>query len=328
CLNAGNPACTISTATDVMGYHTLSDIPNYWAYAQQYVLDDHMFESVHSWSFPSHLYLVSAWAANCAAPANPMSCQGSADPRNRTLAHPTPFGWTDITFLLRAHGVSWSWYLDHGAQSLAGRGTALGTAGVPKIWNVLPGFTDVHSDHQTSNIADLSAYFAAAQAGTLPAVSWVIPDGADSEHPPSRVSVGQAFVTSVVNAAMQSPDWDSTAIFLTWDDWGGFYDHVVPPTADALGYGIRVPALVISPYAKVGYVDHQTLSFDAYLKFIEDDFLGGARLDPRTDGRPDPRPDVRENSPLLGNLTADFNFTQAPRAPLLLPTMPATTLIP
>ena len=88
------------------------------------------------------------------------------------------------------------------------------------------------------------------------------------------------------------------------------------------GYGLRVPGLVISPYAKSGYVDHQTLSFDAYVKFIEDDFLKGQRLDPSTDGRPDPRPDVRENAAILGNLTSDFNFTQKPRKPLILPTYP------
>ncbi len=83
---------------------------------------------------------------------------------------------------------------------------------------------------------------------------------------------------------MQGPDWDSTAIFLAWDDWGGFYDHVVPPTVDANGYGLRVPGLVITPYAKHGYIDHQVLSFDAYVKFIEDDFLGRAAARPE-DGR-------------------------------------------
>jgi hypothetical protein len=82
----------------------------------------------------------------------------------------------------------------------------------------------------------------------------------------------------------------------------------VPPTVDKNGYGLRVPGLVISPYAKRGFVDHQTLSFDAYVKFIEDDFLKGRRLDPRTDGRPDPRPDVRERAPQLGNLVRDFDF--------------------
>jgi phospholipase C len=122
---------------------------------------------------------------------------------------------------------------------------------------------------------------------------------------------------------MRGPDWDSTAIFLAWDDWGGFYDSVTPPTADANGYGLRVASLVISPYARRGYVDHQVLSFDAYNKFIEDDFLGGARLNPVTDGRPDPRPDVRESLPVLGNLAADFDFTQPPRQPVLLATHPA-----
>jgi phospholipase C len=123
---------------------------------------------------------------------------------------------------------------------------------------------------------------------------------------------------------MKSPDWSSTAIFLQWDDWGGFYDNVVPPKVDQEGYGLRVPALVISPYAKQGYIDSQTLSSDAYLKFIEDDFLGGARLNPKTDGRPDPRPDVREDEAILGNMVSDFNFNQQPRAPVLLATNPPT----
>jgi len=131
-------------------------------------------------------------------------------------------------------------------------------------------------------------------------------------------------VTSIINAAMRSPDWDSTAIFLSWDDWGGFYDHVAPPAVDQNGYGLRVPGLVISPYARRGYIDHQVLSSDAYLKFIEDDFLGGDRLNPATDGRPDPRPDVREDEPILGTLDQDFDFSQLPRPPVLLATNPPT----
>ncbi len=118
---------------------------------------------------------------------------------------------------------------------------------------------------------------------------------------------------------MQGPDWNSTAIFLSWDDWGGFYDHVAPPNVDENGYGLRVPGIVISPYAKRGYIDHQTLSHDAYVKFIEDDFLGGQRLDPKTDGRPDPRPTVRENATQLGNVANDFDFSQTPRVPMVLP---------
>jgi hypothetical protein len=147
-----------------------------------------------------------------------------------------------------------------------------------------------------------------------------------SEHPPWSVSAGQSFVTSLINAVMRSPDWSSTAIFLTWDDWGGFYDHVVPPKVDQNGYGLRVPGIVISPYAKAGYIDHQILSFDAYAAFIEDDFLNGQRLDPSTDGRPDPRPDVREQASALGDLAADFDFSQSPRPPIILSVHPATTL--
>ena len=193
----------------------------------------------------------------------------------------------------------------------------------PGIWNPLPDFTDVQRDDQLGNIQPLDNFYAAAKNGTLPAVSWIDPNGTVSEHPPALVSDGQAYVTGLVNAIMQSPDWDSTAIFLSWDDWGGFYDHVIPPVVDQQGYGLRVPGIVISPYAKQGLIDHQILSHDAYNKFIEDDFLGGARLDPATDGRPDPRPDVREVNPILGNLVTDFDFTQTLRPPMLLPVHPA-----
>jgi phospholipase C len=193
---------------------------------------------------------------------------------------------------------------------------------VPQIWNPLPYFDTVKQDDQLDNIQDVSNFYEAAKDGTLPAISWVVPNGKDSEHPPGLVSDGQAYVTSLINAIMQGPNWDSTAIFLAWDDWGGFYDHLQPPEVDENGYGLRVPGLVISPYAKQGYIDHQTLSFDAYVKFIEDVFLGGQRIDPQTDGRPDPRPNVRENAPQLGELMEDFDFSQAPRLPVVLPTYP------
>jgi phospholipase C len=141
-----------------------------------------------------------------------------------------------------------------------------------------------------------------------------------SEHPASAgtIAAGQAYVTELVNAVMSGPDWESSAIFITWDDWGGFYDHVAPTVVDDMGYGIRVPGIMISPYAQRGYIDHQTLSFDAYLKLIEDRFLGGERLDPATLGRPDSRPSVREEAEVLGDLAAEFDFTQDPRPPLIL----------
>ena len=365
CLIPTNPACTNSSTPDVMGYHNGSDLPNYWAYAKNFVLQDHMFESVHSWSFPSHLYLISGWSATCSIPNDPMSCSSQTDPVLASPKNPTPYAWTELTWLLHHYHVSWGWYLDNGSMPLGrkspkggvGRkspGFTLGEqlqpqvkkktsarantkpaglagrnqfAGVPKIWNVLPGFNDLYEDNQQSNVQSQSNFFSQAKSGTLPQVSWLLPDAYDSEHPPALVSVGQSYVTSIVNAVMRSPDWKSSAIFITWDDWGGFYDQVVPPQVDGLGYGIRVPALVISPYAKRGFIDHQTLSFDAYLKFIEDDFMNGARLSPKTDGRPDSRPDVRENIKVLGNLVNDFNFSQTPRRPIILSVDPKTTLV-
>lgn len=317
------------SAGRVMGYHTQSDIPNYWAYAKHFVLQDHMFEPVPSYSLPSHLYMVSGWSAKCSAPPNPQSCVGDVVRKRPKPAVETPYSWTDLTWLLNRHHVSWAYYLDGGpstpkALRRAGARTA---RGVPPIWSVLPKFADVHEDGQLGNVRPLDAFYAAAKAGSLPAVSWIAPNFRDSEHPPALVSTGQTYVTHLINSIMQSPNWDSTAIFLAWDDWGGFYDHVAPPRVDALGYGIRVPGLVISPYARSGMVDHQTLSFDAYLKFIEDDFMNGARLNPKTDGRSDPRPDVREDAPILGNLVRDFDFAQRRRPPFVLTDQPKTTLI-
>jgi phospholipase C len=129
-------------------------------------------------------------------------------------------------------------------------------------------------------------------------------------------------VTRLINAVGQSDYWESTATFLTWDDWGGFYDHVEPPRVDVNGYGLRVPGMLISAWAKPGFIDHQTLTFDAYLRLIEDLFLAGARLDPETMSRPDPRPTVREEVDILGNLRKEFDFSQDPLPPLILDPTP------
>src|SRR5579863_3163118 len=329
CSVTNNPICSGTNPTDVMGYHDAREIPNYWSYAQHFVLQDHMFEPDASWSLPAHLFMVSAWSANCKS-SDPSSCVNNiSGPVNikKANSYSADYAWTDLTYLLYKNKVSWAYYLDQGAQPDCEDDAMMCTpkaqsVKVPGIWNPLPEFDTVKQDGQLGNIQDISNFSTAAKNGTLPAVSWVVPNSTNSEHPPALVSTGESYVTSLINAAMQGPDWNSTAIFLAWDDWGGFYDHVVPPSVDQNGYGLRVPALVISPYARQGYIDHQTLSFDAYLKFIEDDFLCGQRLDPKTDGRPDPRPTVRENVAILGNLVSDFDFKQTPRAPLLLPVNP------
>jgi len=313
---------------DVMGYHDRNELPNYWAYADNYVLHDKMFEPNASWSLPAHLFLVSEWSAICTRAGDPTSCTNALDkpalPMDFGAQVPPDYPWTDLTYLLHKSHVSWAYYIMAGLEPDTEDGSMNGpqrnqNAHTPGIWNPLPHFDTVNADGELGNIAPLKNFFAAAKNGTLPSVVWICPAQPYSEHPPALVSRGQAYVTALVNAVMQSPDWNSSAIFLAWDDWGGFYDHVVPPRVDENGYGLRVPSMVISPYARKGFVDHQTLSFDAFVKFIEDDFLGGSRLDPRTDGRPDPRPDVRENEPLLGDLRNDFDFSQPPRAPLVLP---------
>jgi phospholipase C len=330
------PGCSFapSTPADVMGYHDARELPNYWSWAKHYVLQDHMFQSDTSWSMPAHLYLVSGWSAMCSRKGDPMSCRNAVqapgsppgEPQNTTGAAPD-YAWTDLTYLLHQHHVSWRYYVFNGTQPDCDDNAMFckavpQNAKTPGIWNPLPWFDTVRDDKQTANVAPLRDFLAAAKKGTLPAVSWVTPTQRVSDHPPALISNGQTYVTGLVDRLMKSPDWSSTAIFLAWDDWGGFYDHVRPPKVDAQGYGLRVPALVISPYAKHGYVDHHILSFDAYLKFIEDDFLGGARIDPETDGRPDSRPDVRENARVLGDLRRDFDFSQTPRKPVLLPLHP------
>jgi phospholipase C len=269
--------------------------------------------------------MVSGWSAACPNPTDRWTCHGQnilRDPEPAERNH-VAYPWTDITWLLHRYHVSWRYYVAPGTQPDCDLGQWLcapkpQAVTTPEIWNPLPDFQDVRHDHQIGDIQSTNAFRRAAKTGHLPSVSWVVPNGRESEHPPASIAVGQAYVTRLVNDVMRGPEWRSTAIFLAWDDWGGFYDHVVPPHVDGLGYGFRVPGLVISPYAKRGFVDHQTLSFDAYLKFIEDDFLGGARLDPSTDGRPDPRRHVREDARILGNLVRDFDFSQNPRPPTRL----------
>jgi phospholipase C len=249
-----------------------------------------------------------------------MSCRSNLDNFDHIGTGARDWAWTDITYLMHRAHVSWSYYVNGGSEPDCADGEMTcparrQTARTPSIWNPLRDFKTVHDDGEADHVQDVSNFFAAAKAGKLPAVSWIAPDQSVSEHPPALVSTGQEYVVNLVRAIASSKDWYSSAIFVTWDDWGGFYDHVPPPRVDANGYGLRVPALVIGPYARRGVVDHQTLSFDAYLKFIEDVFLNHRRIDPRSDGRADPRPTVRERVRVLGDLARDFDFSQAPAPP-------------
>jgi phospholipase C len=335
CGDPNAPNC--GGTVEVMGYHDGRELRNYWKYAHDFVLQDRLFEQNASWSLPQHLFMVSGWSAWCKQIGNPMSCVNelespeyppdfrSSNPRFRAPGPGRPdYAWTDLTYLLHAHHVSWAYYVMRGnepdcANGQEDCGPVQQKANTPGIWNPLPFFDTVKRDGELGNIRDLRDFYAAAANGTLPSVVWITPAAPYSEHPPALVSRGQAYVTGLINALMRGPGWKSTAIFVSWDDWGGFYDHVVPPHVDENGYGLRVPGIVISPYSRRGFIDHQTLSHDAYIKFIEDDFLTGQRIDPQTDGRPDQRPTVRENVSILGDLRKDFDFRQGPRAPEVLP---------
>ncbi len=293
-----------------------------------------MFAPTDGWTLPAHLFLVSGWSAYCYDPADPMSCISNVDLKEESqrfeYGEDPIYAWTDITWLLDRGGVSWGYYVAPGTCSFPPcNGQAIdGPDGATTATrNPLPGFATLYETGQQDHILDYEDFERSAERGTLPSVSWVVPGDGVSEHPQSSrgVAAGMAHVTRIVNSVMRGPDWDSSAIFITWDDWGGFYDHVLPPLADENGYGLRVPALLVSPYARRGYIDHQTLTFDAYLKLIEDRFLGGQRLDPATDGRPDSRPVVREQLPLLGDLALAFDFDRSPSEPLILDPTPGRT---
>jgi phospholipase C len=343
CILPHDPVCTLPDAgTEATGYHDQHEIPNYWDYAKQFVLQDHMYEPAPSYTLPAHLYLVSAWSATCNKAGDPMSCATDMTAPGGVAGVPNAkqYAWTDITWLFKRGGVSWNYYVSPGTipdcqdEAAAYCVPVEQKVGSQSIFNPLPEFSDVQSTGQLDKIQTADNFIDAAQAGTLPDISWVVPSNTNSDHPDALVSRGQSWVSTLVNAVMTGPDWDTSAIFVVWDDWGGFYDHSVPPTksdlgipasADDPGYGIRVAAMVISPFAKQGFIDHQVYSFDAYLKFMEDVFLSGQRLDPLTDGRPDSRPDVRENfvpGDLADPVNGPFDFSQSPRAPYLLPVYP------
>jgi phospholipase C len=278
---------------DVLGWHDYREIPNYWDYAKLYVLQDRLFESITSYSLPAHLYMLAAQSGGYTGAAG--------------QARPSSYSFPEITLLLGSGKIDWKYYVNRGLAAGAADG---GEADQDvdettyTFWNPLPAFPSVKNDAtQFSRLTDATQFYIDAQNGTLPQVSWVIPNSTLSEHPPASVATGMAYVTGLVNAVMSSPEWNTTAIFIAWDDWGGFYDHVDPPTVDQYGLGIRVPGLVISPYARQGYVDHKTYSFESWLKIVEERF----GVIPMTG---------RDNT--ANDMTDAFDFTQQPRPPVLL----------
>jgi phospholipase C len=225
--------------------------------------------------------------------------------------YPTTYNFPEITELLASGKIDWKYYVTSGKLPDTEDAHVVGSKEQEEqnpdkytLWNPLPAFPKVQDNPALrSRLQGTGQFYKDAKDGKLPQVSWVIPSGAVSEHPPAGVKEGMAYVTGLVNTVMEGPDWDTTAIFISWDDWGGFYDHVPPPQVDQYGLGIRVPGLVISPYARQNYIDHNTYSFESWLKIVEERF----DVHPMT---------ARDTNAL--DMTAAFDFSQKPRQPVIL----------
>ena len=249
-------------------YTQQGDIAQYWQMASQFVLADRMFQSNCGPSFPAHLMLIDGQMGFNDNPTRPWGCD------NTTWTGPSIcYGYQTMGDLLDSAHLSWRYYADGGT---GGKNPASNIS----IWNAYQAIRHIRfgADWTSGDIAGTDQFFADAKAGALPAVSWVVPTGQNSDHPGSgpfgtkNVDTGPAWVSSLVDAIGTSTDWPTTAIFITWDDWGGWYDHVVPPQIDSNGLGFRVPLIVLSPYAKPGYVSHVQHEFGSILHFTESTF--------------------------------------------------------
>ncbi len=282
-------------------------MPNYWSYADNFVLSDHTFSSMYGPTFPEHLYTVAAYAGDVVGNKDPLGGEGGycADPEEMAPAFEQPVTkkereeimdaeaqqydvgedwefdditkyWTKVRACfdfevimdqLEERGISWKYWAADGSWMNA----LLAIEHIyenPKLWGPKvedpARYTGEDGTLQDPVIDDI-------EAGKLKRVNWIVPPPGENEHPggPS-VCMGENWTVRHVNAIMNSKYWKETAIFLTWDDYGGFYDHVPPPQVDHMGLGPRVPMLIISPWAKQGYVDSTVYEFSSVLKFIEE----------------------------------------------------------
>jgi phospholipase C len=281
------------------------EIPNYWQYAQRFALADHMFSSVIGPSFPNHLATIAGTSGGVVD--NPIGtelkaswgCDAGLASRvqvwgaDGSISYVPPcFDMTTLGDLASHAGISWRNY-----------SAPVGSPGY--VWNTYDAIRHIRYGPLWSQADRPEASFAGdVAAGKLPAISWITPDFAQSEHPPAGICAGENWTVQKINAIMRSPFWNSTAIVLTWDDFGGFYDHVSPPVVSNTAFGPRVPAIVISPYARSGFIDHTEYDFGSVLRFIEDSFN---------------LPHLSTYDPSIPSISGMFNFNQAPLAPAPLP---------
>ena len=292
---------------------TKDDIPNYWLLAQNFVLGDHMFSSLMGPSFPNHLFTIGAQSGgavdNPSKPlgtftgANGWGCDQDAqvvkviddaasDAGGEAGTHQVSscFDFKTLADLLDEKGISWRYYAPPGGSS-------------GYIWSAYNAIRHIRYGSDWNHVVPTEQFAIDAAAGKLATVSWIVTPGNVSEHAPASVCAGEGWTVSLLSALMNGPHWNDSAVLLTWDDFGGFYDHVPPKRYDAVGLGFRVPLLVISPYAKKGFIDKTEYDYTSMLRFAED-VLGLGQLTDRDRA--------------AANMMNAFDFTQAPRPPIAL----------
>ena len=288
---------------DLLPYTQLTEaeIPNYFSYARNFVLADRMFSSMAGPSFPNHLYTVAAQSGGGLDNPEPAHADWGCDADDNqtvlvqkatgaTEAERSCFDFQTLADKLEAAHIEWKYYAP-----------ARGQYGYQ--WSTLDAIQHIRKGPLWQSRVIPDAQFTSdALQGHLPAVSWLV-TGETSEHPPHSTCMGENWTVRQLNAIMDGPDWNSTAVFLTWDDFGGFYDHVPPPMVDNYGFGPRVPLLIISPYAKQGHISHTTYEFSSFLTFVEHRF-GLSSLTDR---------DRKAN-----DMLDSFDFRQPPRPALFL----------
>ncbi len=349
-LIACTPTANCPPVDPQFKYVKPADVGPYLTLAQQYTFGDHMFQTNQGPSMPAHQYILAgtSWDGTAGStlfesenPDLPAADGGATEagvntgcssptsefvfmidtanpswPANESTKLYPCFDHPTLIDLLDAQKISWKYY--------ANAPTCVPPAPCPStgIWTAPNAIQHLcHSSPATgtpcdnpewiSNVVLETQVLTDISSGQLPAVSWVIPDGKSSDHALSNAGEGPSWVASVVNAIGQSQYWQNTAIIITWDDWGGWYDHVAPPPGkNSYEYGFRVPLIVVSPYAKVGYISKQTHDFGSILKFIEGVF-NLPTIDPSIGFADSYAPD---------NLSDCFNFNQTP---LVFQTIPS-----
>jgi len=278
-----NPNCAPANAQFM--YVDPTEVQPYFQLAEQYTFGDRMFQTNQGPSFPAHQFILAGTSAPTATSdlfasenisgrnsvagciALPTTFTFLIDPQGNETQHIYPcFEHPTLTDLLDAKGISWRYYAPS-PGSIWTAPDAIQHMCQPQMQNGKLACTG--SDWKNVSIPQTQVLTDIAN-NQLAEVTWVIPDGAASDHAQANDGSGPSWVASIVNAIGNSPYWANTAIFITWDDWGGWYDHVAPKVINSYEYGFRVPLIVVSPYAKARYISHQTHDFGSVLKFIEE----------------------------------------------------------